>query len=132
MNPIDRYRSDGLASQSPERLVVLLYQRLGTDLARAETALLGADVSTAHALLVHAQDIVTELHLALDTTTWPGGDQLDQLYRYLEQQLVLANVRKSPDIVGHCRDLVEPLIDAWDEAYRSVRTARAEPSRALA
>ena len=133
MNPIDRYRTDGLASQSPQRLLVLLYQRLGGDLARAEAALLGADLGTAHAQLVHAQEIVTELRLALDTAGWPEGDQLDQLYRYLEQQLVMANVRKSAHLVAQCRSLVEPLIEAWNEAYRLVQSSRGEAlSRALA
>lgn len=126
VNPLDRYRTDGLASQSPQRLLVLLYQRLGTDLARAEDALLDADLAVAHDALVHAQEIVTELRLALDTEAWPDGGALAELYRWLEQRLVAANITKSPVVVGECRELVEPLIDAWDGAYRAVQSGRRE------
>lgn len=124
VNPLDRYRSDGLASQSPQRLLVLLYQRLGADLARAEACLLEGRPAGAHTQLVHAQDIVTELRLALDPTGWPEGAGLARLYAYLEQQLVMANVTKSAAIVSECRQLVTPLAEAWEGAYLAVQAAR--------
>ena len=124
VNPLDRYRSHGLASQSPQRLLVLLYQRLGADLARAEARLLEGRPAGAHSELIHAQDIVTELQLALDPMGWPEGAALAQLYAYLEQRLILANVTKSADIVGECRQLVTPLTEAWEAAYLTVQIAR--------
>lgn len=126
VNPLDRYRSDGLASQSPQRLLVLLYQRLGADLARAEACLLERRPADAHRELVHAQDIVTELRLALDLTRWPQGATLLEVYAYLEQQLVRANVTKSAAIVSECRHLVTPLTEAWQGAYLAVQADRPE------
>lgn len=126
LRPLDRYRTDGLASQSPQRLLVLLYQRLGLDLQRAEASLLAGDRSSAHDELIHAQDIVGELRLALDVDAWPGGPGLAEVYRYLEQRLVAANVAKSATVVGECRDVVAPLIAAWEDAYRTVQSDRSE------
>lgn len=127
VNPLNRYRTDGLASQSPQRLLILLYQRLSADLARAEACLVEDRPAAAHSELIHAQEIVTELRLALDAQAWPEGAGLAQLYRYLEHQLVMANVTKSAIVVGECRQLVDPLTEAWEGAYRAVRTARPEP-----
>jgi flagellar protein FliS len=129
---LDRYRTDGLASQSPQRLLVLLYQRLGADLQRAEVALLDGDTSRAHTELIHAQDIVSELRLALDLSTWSDGRGLAELYAFLEQRLVTANVTKSVVIVGECRQLVAPLAEAWEEAYRAVQAGRGEVLGTLA
>jgi flagellar secretion chaperone FliS len=123
---LDRYRTDGLASQSPQRLLVLLYQRLGADLQRAEACLATGDRTGAHVLLVHAQDIVSELRLALDVDAWPGGPGLAELYHYLEQRLVAANVTKSAALVAECRAVVAPLIDAWEDAYRTVQADRSD------
>jgi flagellar secretion chaperone FliS len=123
---LDRYRSDGLASQSPQRLLVLLYQRLGADLRRAEELLAAGDRTSAHGHLVHAQEIVGELRLALDVGAWPGAAGLAELYAYLDRTLVEANVAKSPALVAECRVLVAPLIDAWEQAYHAVRTDRSD------
>lgn len=126
VKPLDRYRSDGLASQSPQRLLILLYQRLATDLEQAEAALVAGDRATAHGRLMHAQEIVSELRLALDPQAWPGGRSLAELYQFLEQRLVTANVTKSAATVGECRQLVVPLLEAWEGAYRAVQAGRGD------
>lgn len=123
---LDRYRTDGLASQSPQRLLVLLYQRLAVDLERAEASLSTGDRGGAHAPLVHAQEIVGELRLALDVGAWPAAQGLAELYGYLEQRLVTANVTKSAAAVTECRALVAPLVDAWEAAYRAVQAERGD------
>ena len=130
---LDRYRTDGLTSQSPQRLLVLLYERLDLDLRRAEESLSAGDRDGAHQQLVHAQDIVAELRLALDADAWTGGPALRDLYEYLERRLVEANTAKSAAVVAECRTLVEPLLDAWRSAYRTVQRDRSEVyGRALA
>jgi flagellar secretion chaperone FliS len=124
-SPLDRYRSDGLESMSSQRLLVLLYERLALDLDRASAAL-AADrrPADAHDALVHAQDIVASLRLALDEGAWSGATTLDAIYGHLEDLLVEANVAKSAQLVGQCQRLVLPLLDAWREAYRTVSAER--------
>ena len=112
----DRYRTDAVETMSPARLVVALYDRLVLDLERALAAIAQADFGAIHASLVHAQEIVTELHDALDVAVWPAGAQLVELYRYVHGELVAANVGKDAARVSGCRDIVTPLRDAWREA----------------
>lgn len=112
----NRYARDAVTTASPSRLVTMLYDRLLRDLSAAETALVVPDLEAAHRELVHAQDIVHELASSLDLTIWPQGEGLAQLYAWLLERLVAANIGKDSAIVGECREVVEPLRDAWHEA----------------
>lgn len=111
-----RYVTDAVQTVSPARLVTMLYDGLSSDLVGAADALAAADLGTANTRLQRAQEIVVELRSSLDPTRWPGAASLDQLYGYLAEHLVHANVRKDAALVAHCRDLVEPLRDAWHRA----------------
>ncbi|WP_432565491.1 flagellar export chaperone FliS [Kineococcus sp. SYSU DK003] len=113
----NRYLADSLATASPAALVVMLYDRLALDLQRAEEAQRQGDRETAHRNLVHAQDIVHELQIGLDTKTWDGASGLMALYTWLGKELVVANVTGDADRVAACRtETVEPLADAWRQA----------------
>ncbi len=108
------YTDAKLTTASPQKLLVLLYDRLVLDLDRAEEAL--SEGRSAHTDLVHAQDIVMELLTSLDTEMWTGGRALASIYTYLHTQLVTANVRRDASIVAEVRTHVVPLRDAWREA----------------
>ena len=111
-----RYARDSVTTASPVRLVTMLYDRLAGDLDDAELAITMANVPAAHAALRHAQDIVQELSSSLVVELWPGGAGLKSLYTWLIEQLVAANLSKDAAIVIRCREVVEPLCDAWHEA----------------
>jgi flagellar secretion chaperone FliS len=110
-----RYLADSIATASPARLLVMLYDRLVLDLERAEQALLARDRAAAGRQLLHAQDIVLELRTSLQVDAWSGGPGLDSLYTFLLTELVRANVAGDAARVAACRGLVEPLADAWRE-----------------
>lgn len=116
----NRYAQDGQASMSKPQLLVALYERLVRDLVGAEAAVEERDFETASKNLQHAQDIVVALEDALDHDAWAAAEQLGSLYRYLYNRLLQANVAKDAVIVRECRNLVEPLVDAWREAAVSV------------
>lgn len=116
-----RYAQDGQASMSKPQLLVALYQRLVRDLLGAEQAIGERDYERASNNLQHAQDIVLALEEALDPDAWAGARDLGSLYVFIYGQLVNANVTKDAGLVAQCRELVEPLAAAWQEAV--VRTA---------
>ncbi|MFQ5558250.1 MAG: flagellar export chaperone FliS [Acidimicrobiales bacterium] len=118
-----RFRLDGDAAVSPERLVVLLYERLVRDLDDAAAAMVDRDHERTNAALLHAQQIVEELAYAIKPEVWAGGHGLLALYDYVHQRLVEANVRKSPEAVDDARVVVGELSEAWREAYSSLQTA---------
>ena len=114
-----RYNGDAVTTASPNRLVVMLYDRLLKDLNSASTAIGGANIEAAHRALLHAQEIVAELSGSLDLSLWPEGAQLKALYDYLTERLVRANMTKDAAFVAECLEVVEPLRDAFAEAALS-------------
>ena len=110
------YESNTVATASPAKLLVMLYDRLVRDLTNAEKAIGQRLLAQANSELQHAQQIVLELRSSLDVDAWSGGPGLDQLYTYLHGELVAANVEKDALRVATCREIVEPLRDAWRTA----------------
>jgi flagellar protein FliS len=120
-----RYLGDSVATASPQQLLVMLYDRLALDLERAENALVAGDRLEAGTQLRHAQDIVFELRSSLQVDVWEGGPRLAALYTWLITELVQANVKADRNRVTSCRQVVEPLRDAWRQAAASLATAPA-------
>ena len=115
-----RYMGDSVATASPQQLLVMLYDRLALDLQRAEEALVAGDRDVSHAQLLHAQEIVLELRASLQVDVWEGGPRLAALYSWVLGELMKANLKGEVRRVRDCRQVVEPLRDAWREAAASL------------
>lgn len=117
----NRYQSDGMATASPRKLLVLLFERLVRDFDQAREALVSGQIETAHNALVHAQEIVHELRLALDPEVWDGAAQLLSIYDYVYDLLVEANQQKSLGPLEEGYTLILPIGEAWNKAYTEVQ-----------
>jgi flagellar secretion chaperone FliS len=111
-----RYIGDTVTTASPQRLLVMLYDRLALDLERAHAALAEGDRNGARKQLQHAQEIVLELRSSLQVDAWEGGPRLASLYTWLIGELVQANIKGDRNRVSSCLQVVEPLRDAWRQA----------------
>jgi len=111
-----RYTADAVATASPARLLVMLYDRLVLDLVNGHAAAEGRDFERMSKELQHAQDIVLELRTSLDVDAWDGAAGLAALYTFIYGELVAANIKRDPARIHTCRGLVEPLRDAWRQA----------------
>ena len=111
-----RYLGDTVTTASPQRLLVMLYDRLALDLERAQTALAAGDRVEAGEQLQHAQEIVLELLSSLNVEVWEGGPRLAALYNWLITELMTANIKGDANRVASCQQVVEPLRDAWRQA----------------
>lgn len=119
------YLESAVQTASPARLLVMLCERLVLDCRRALDAQQAGDFTAAHQQLVHAQEIVTELHATLRPEVWEGAAQLGDLYTHLRVSLVQANVRRDPALTEHCLGLVTELADTWREAALASAVASA-------
>ena len=118
-----RYLGDSVATASPQRILVMLYDRLVLDLERAEMALDTGDRTEAAAQIQHAQDIVFELRESLRVDAWEGGPRLAALYSWMITELVQAGVKRDRNRVAACRQIAEPLRDAWRQAAATLTTS---------
>jgi flagellar protein FliS len=114
-----RYLGDAVATSSPQQVLVMLYDRLALDLERAQKAAAAGDQ------LQHAQSIVIELLSSLQVDAWEGGPRLAALYNWLISELMQANTKLDTNRISSCRQVVEPLRDAW---RRAAATLAGSPS----
>jgi len=110
------YASVTAQTASPQRLLTMLYDRLILDLVLAEAAMRTGDHETTGNRLQHAQDILLELWASLDEEAWPDGAPLRSLYLWLVSELLGSRMPPQPDRLIVCRELLEPLRDAWKQA----------------
>ncbi len=110
------YTSGNLGTASPQKLLLLLWDRLVLDVERGLRAQMASNNAEAAQQFTHAQAIITEFQATLDPEGWKGGEELMALYGYLQRRLVQANVRKdqraTKEVLVHCR----ALRDTWHKA----------------
>jgi flagellar secretion chaperone FliS len=125
-----RYASDSTDTASPARLLTMLYDRLVSDLAAAEASMQRGEIAITGDRIGRAQEILLELATTLDVDVWPEGEPLRRLYFWMVSELWTARLRKQPNKVAECRQLIEPLRDAWRMA--AIEASQREVSAALA
>lgn len=118
-----RFQTDGMQSVSPERLVILLYERALRDLAEAREAIVESDRETRHRTLLHAQEIIEELAYSLQVDVWPGGEGLLAVYDYVLGLLVEANIGSELAPLQEAARLIGDLAGSWRDAYLSIQPA---------
>lgn len=124
--PVDaaraRYLADAVATATPARRIVLLYDRLWLDIQRAQAAQ-DAGEPSARDHLQHAQQIVAELLGSLDQTAWAGGADLASLYGYLLRELMAENGEPRPGRLALVSKIVSDLRATWQQAAEQLAAA---------
>lgn len=113
------YRQVDVETTSQGKLIVLLFNGA---IQRAEESrhLMGADkmdIETINNKLIRAQDIIAELRSALDMSVGEIGENLDRSYEYFQYLLVQANIKKDPDLLVECVELMTIIRDTWEELF---------------
>lgn len=120
-----KYQSDGMTASSPQKLLILIFERIKTDLTTAGNAIEAKHVEPAHLALVNAQELVFELRMALDVEAWPAAAELQSIYDFLTELLIEANLQKSVELTKQALEIVVPLADTWNEAYQQIQQHQA-------
>jgi flagellar protein FliS len=109
------YRAQAVETAGPVQLVMMLYDGALGAIATAERALTSERaLDAAHRELIRAQDIVTELMLALDHDR--GGDiaaGLAIIYDYCLDRLMKANLAKDAAPLAEVTSSLSSLREAW-------------------
>lgn len=110
------YLANEVMQASPKRLIELLLEGCIKNLKLAVIAIDKEDVNLAHNKLVRAQDIISELRYSINEEV--GGEvvqQFIQLYEYINNQLLLANLKKDKAVVEKIEGMVEELLTTWKQ-----------------
>ena len=115
-NMQSNYLANQVMQASSKRLVELLMEGCIKNLKQANLAIEQENISLAHNKLVRAQDIISELRYSINEEV--GGDvakQFIQLYEYMNNQLLQANLKKDSEIIQRVQGMVEELLATWKQ-----------------
>ncbi len=115
-NAQNAYLAQSVATASPAKLLVMLFDRLVLDVRRAVDCQIDGRPLEASPHLIHAQEILLELQSSLRLDVWDGAAQLSSIYGWLHTQLVRANVSRDVEVTRDCLKIIEPLAETWREA----------------
>jgi flagellar protein FliS len=111
---IQRYIEADIKSISPEKMLVLLYEKMANDLLEARLAIAAHNRIRMADRVTHSQQIITELRNALDHDI--GGEisrNLEALYDFMFVEHLAILVDQDPKHIDNCLTVLSPLLEAW-------------------
>jgi len=122
-NPYKQYSQNKVMTATPGELTLMLYDGIIKFAKRAKVAIEQKNIKEANENLVRTQNIIRELMLSLKTN-YEVGMQLHQLYDFMLNHLIDANIRKDTKYVDEVIELAQDLHDTWKEAIKLERQQR--------
>ena len=114
LNPCIAYQENQVKTADHQRLVVMLYEEAIRYLREAVEAMEKADAERKGERLVFGMEVISELLASLDQEA--GGEiarNLQGLYTYMLQRLVLADAEGDADKIREVISMLEELLEAW-------------------
>lgn len=113
-NPYSAYERVNVETADQRQLIMMLYDGAIRFLQKANTAMEANDVESAHNYLIRSRQIISELLSTLrPEKSGKIGENLYQLYTYLFNRLVEANLTKDSTIVDEVIRLLGTLREGW-------------------
>ncbi len=122
-NAYAQYNNNKVMTASPAELTLMLYEGAIKFCNVAELAIEDNDIEKAHNNIVKAQRIVDYLRQTLDMK-YAVAQDFENIYSYLSQRLIEANIRKDKDIVKEVNGHLHSVRDTWKEVMR-INTGKA-------
>lgn len=105
----------GVEFASPHRLVQMLMEGALEKILSAKGSMANKDIAKKGEQISWAISIIDSLRSCLDLDA--GGDfaqNLSALYDYMEQQLLMANIKNDPSILNEVAQLIIQVKSGWD------------------
>lgn len=125
-NPYRQYRNNQIYTSTPAELVMALFDGALRFVRQAAAALECGELDEAHRFLDRAQEILTELTVALDFKQEEIAQNLFSLYEYINSLLVKANVGRDAGPLEGAAKILLSLREAWAGASRICKGSGAE------
>ncbi len=111
---VQAYRETDINSMPREKMIVLLYEKIVSDLNEALIAIERGDRIAMTKRTNHSQRIISELRNSLDHSI--GGDisrNLESLYDFMFHKHLEMLVDQNPQHATDCIRVITPLLEAW-------------------
>ena len=111
------YKNNSIKTASPAELTLMLYEGA---IKFCNIAIMGIsenDIEKTHNNIKKVEDIITEFQSTLDHK-YPVAKDFDNVYNYLMQRLIEANIAKDKDILEEVLKHLRGMRDTWKEVMR--------------
>ena len=122
-NPYDKYRNNSINTATREELTLMLYDGALKFSNQALISMEEKDHLKTNELIRKVQNIVREFQITLDKKH-DIANQLDELYEYLHNRLIEANMKKDVEAMTEVRDHLRALRDTWKEAMKLAKQSQ--------
>ena len=106
------YANNRIMTASPAELTLMLYEGAIKFCNIAIAAI--EDIEKAHNNIVKVENIITEFQSTLDHK-YPVAKDFDNVYRYLQERLLEANLKKDKEILEEILGHLRTMRDTWKE-----------------
>ncbi len=114
------YQKNAVATSNQGKLILMMYDGAIKFTTMAMESMDRNDLPGKGTSISKTQDIINELSLALNMDK--GGEisvRLESLYRYIINQLTLANVKADRSALETVLKILVPLREAWDQIFHN-------------
>ena len=112
----DQYRQNQIMTAPKKKLLIMLFDGAIKNLRLAELSIASKEIEKTNTYLTKTQNILEELMFTLNFDI--GGDiaeNLYQLYEYMYNRLIRANIDKDVAAVIEVKNFMEELRDTWEQ-----------------
>ena len=130
-NPYSQYKQNSITTATPEELTLKLYNGVIKFMKIAKMNMEEKKVQDCNNNLMRCQDIIDELNMTLNMD-YEISTQLRNLYNFVKEQLIEANIQKDTKILDGIIPIMEDMRDTWKEAMEVAKKEKISPQVAEA
>ena len=123
-NGYEAYAKNKITMASPAELTLMLYDGAIKFCNIAVVAIENKDYAKANTNIQKAERIIGEFQATLDFKYEVAKD-FDNVYKYLMQRLIQANVKKDTEILEEVLKHLRPMRDTWKEVMEKTKNGTA-------
>ena len=116
-NGYAQYNNSKVMTASPAELTLMLYEGAIRFCNMAINGIEQKDIEKSHNNIVKAENIIEDLQATLDMK-YPVAEHFNDIYNYLQQRLVQANLKKDVEILQEVCEHIRSVRDTWKEVMR--------------
>ena len=111
------YANSKIMTASPAELTLMLYEGAIKFCNIAIRAVEEQDIQKAHNNIVKVENIISEFQATLNHK-YPVAKDFDEVYKYLRQRLLEANIKKDKGILEEVLKHLRTMRDTWKDVMR--------------
>lgn len=116
-----QYENSKILTASPAELTLMLYEGAIKFANIAVMAIEKGDVEKAHNNIRKVERIIEEFQATLNHK-YPVAKDFDEVYKYLQQKLLEANIKKDKEIMEEVLRHLRTMRDTWKDVMRLAKT----------